>query len=74
MIMKTIESYAVRMVSKVYGYESELDSQRGSAKSKTILDAGCGLGYKAAWFANLSPNSLVVCMDFSDAIFDFAKR
>ena len=32
-----------------------------------IYDAGCGLGYKAAWFAKLAPNSLVIGMDYSDA-------
>ena len=59
---------------KLYGYESELILKETLLNQKTILDAGCGLGYKAAWFANLSPHSLVVCMDFSDAIFDAAKR
>ena len=50
---------------KLYGYESELILKEALLNQKTILDAGCGLGYKStAWFANLSPNSLVVCMDF----------
>ena len=34
-----------------------------------VLDAGCGLGYKVKWFADLSPGTTVIGMDFSDAIF-----
>ena len=41
---------------------------------KVIFDAGCGLGYKAAWFAKLAPNSVVIAMDFSDAAKIAAKR
>ncbi len=33
----------------------------------SIFDAGCGLGYKAAWFARLAPHALVIGMDYSDA-------
>ena len=39
-----------------------------SLKSKIIFDAGCGLGYKAAWFAKLAPESLVVGIDYSEAV------
>jgi SAM-dependent methyltransferase len=38
------------------------------ATCDVIFDAGCGLGYKAAWFAELSPHALVIGMDFSDAV------
>ncbi len=41
---------------------------------KYIFDAGCGLGYKAKWFADLSPNSVVIGMDFSDACIIAAKN
>ncbi|MDA1028254.1 MAG: class I SAM-dependent methyltransferase [Bacteroidetes bacterium] len=37
-------------------------------RCSVILDAGCGLGYKAAWFAEMAPNALVVGMDFSDSV------
>ena len=37
------------------------------ASREVIFDAGCGLGYKAAWFAALAPHALVIGMDFSDA-------
>jgi ubiquinone/menaquinone biosynthesis C-methylase UbiE len=52
---------------KLYGFGTE-DALRDHLKRTTvILDAGCGLGYKAAWFATLAPHALVIGMDFSDA-------
>ena len=58
----------------LYGYTCEQDLENTLRKQRIILDAGCGLGYKAAWFARLAPDSLIVCMDFSDAIFSAAER
>ena len=59
---------------KLYGYESEENLKEYIQSRKIILDAGCGLGYKAAWFSELAPDSLIICMDFSDSIFEAAKR
>ena len=52
---------------KLYGFESENDLSNFLKTKKYIFDAGCGLGYKAKWFADLSPDSTVIGMDFSDA-------
>jgi len=52
---------------KLYGFESENDLANFLKTKKYIFDAGCGLGYKAKWFADLSPDSIVIGMDFSDA-------
>ena len=52
---------------KLYGFGTE-EALREFLQSKPVIfDAGCGLGYKAAWFAQLAPRSLVIGMDFSDA-------
>jgi len=59
---------------QLYGYQSEEKLAQVLHKDKLILDAGCGLGYKAAWFSRLAPNSLVVAMDFSDSIYRVAER
>lgn len=56
-----------RWYLELYGFSSEADLSEFLKSKKVIFDAGCGLGYKAAWFAKLSPESLVVAMDFSDA-------
>ena len=53
---------------KLYGFEDENALADFLRSKKFIFDAGCGLGYKAAWFARLAPESLVVGMDFSDAV------
>jgi SAM-dependent methyltransferase len=52
---------------RLYGFETEQNLASYLASKSIIFDAGCGLGYKAAWFAQLAPHALVVGMDFSDA-------
>ncbi|KRA83198.1 class I SAM-dependent methyltransferase [Altererythrobacter sp. Root672] len=52
---------------KLYGFADEDALRQHLASCRVILDAGCGLGYKAAWFAKLAPHALVVGMDFSAA-------
>ena len=52
---------------ELYGFSSESNLSDFLKSKKVIFDAGCGLGYKAAWFAQLAPDSLVIGMDYSDA-------
>ncbi len=52
---------------KLYGFDNEAALQKHLSNARIILDAGCGLGYKAAWFAKLAPQALVIGMDFSAA-------
>ncbi len=58
----------------LYSFKDEKDLAAYLANKEVILDAGCGLGYKAKWFADLSPESYVIGMDYSDAAFVAAKR
>lgn len=51
----------------LYGFTSEDTLAAFLHDKKVIFDAGCGLGYKAAWFADLAPDSLVIGMDYSEA-------
>jgi SAM-dependent methyltransferase len=51
---------------KLYGFESEQGLRDYLARCRVVFDAGCGLGYKTAWFAGLAPHALVIGMDFSD--------
>lgn len=53
---------------ELYGFNSEHELREFLESKRIIVDAGCGLGYKAAWFAKLSPNSLVLGIDFADSI------
>jgi SAM-dependent methyltransferase len=59
---------------KLYGFESEADLGKHLANKKFIIDTGCGLGYKAAWFARLAPESIVIGIDISDAVNLAAKN
>lgn len=52
---------------KLYGFKNEDALRSHLMACDVVLDAGCGLGYKAAWFARLAPRTLVIAMDFSDA-------
>lgn len=54
---------------ELYGFHTESKLKSELSKCEYILDAGCGLGYKSAWFAELSPKSNIIAMDYSDAIY-----
>ncbi|MDB5861443.1 MAG: Methyltransferase type 11 [Ramlibacter sp.] len=56
-----------RWYLQLYGFGAEEVLAAFLREHKVIFDAGCGLGYKAAWFAELAPESLVIGMDFSEA-------
>jgi len=68
-----IRTYQLLWYLDLYGFKDENDLKVFLQSKKIILDAGCGLGYKAAWFAELSPESIVIGMDFSDAVFAAAN-
>jgi SAM-dependent methyltransferase len=58
----------------LYGFSSEDDLKNYLADKKVIIDTGCGLGYKAAWFAKLAPHAIVFGVDISDSIYVAAKN
>lgn len=52
---------------KLYGFANEQALRDHLSHCRVVFDAGCGLGYKTAWFAELAPHALVIGMDFSAA-------
>jgi ubiquinone/menaquinone biosynthesis C-methylase UbiE len=50
---------------KLYGFPDRVELTNFLRSKNVIFDAGCGLGYKAAWFAELAPQALVIGMDYS---------
>jgi SAM-dependent methyltransferase len=58
---------------ELYGFSSK-EELAEYLKGKVVIDAGCGLGYKAAWFAELAPEATVFGIDISDAVFLAAKN
>lgn len=59
---------------KLYGFDSEDNLAAYLRDKKFIIDTGCGLGYKAAWFAKLAPESIVIGIDISDSLELAAKN
>lgn len=59
---------------RCYGYANEAELAAHLAGCGLILDAGCGPGYKAAWFARLNPMATVVAMDLSESVGLAAQR
>jgi SAM-dependent methyltransferase len=59
---------------KLYGFVSEDALKYYLTTKDTIIDTGCGLGYKAAWFARLAPHATVIGIDISDAALLAAKN
>ena len=57
----------------LYSFDSEDALKEYLQEQDIVLDAGCGLGYKAKWFADLSPETLVLGMDYSDSVFAAGK-
>src|ERR1035437_6496785 len=53
----------------LYGFKSENELAQYLKNKKLIVDTGCGLGYKAAWFAKLAPHAIVIGIDISDAVY-----
>ena len=58
----------------MYGFKDENHLAEHLQRFEYILDAGCGLGYKAAWFAKLAPTSKVIGIDFSSASYTAHQR
>ena len=69
-----IHQFQFEWFLKLYGFETEADLRKYLVGKPFIVDAGCGLGYKAAWLAKLAPNSIVIGIDISDAAIHAAKR
>jgi SAM-dependent methyltransferase len=65
--LETFYAFQREWYLKLYGFADEAAFAAHLERCELILDAGCGLGYKAAWFARLAPHALVVGMDFSAA-------
>lgn len=58
----------------LYGFKDNAELQLFLSKQEYIVDTGCGLGYKAAWFAEMAPQAIVIGIDISDAAHLAAKN
>tara|TARA_B110000003_G_scaffold207102_1_gene206002 strand:+ start:771 stop:1727 length:957 start_codon:yes stop_codon:yes gene_type:complete len=72
--VEELEDFQFKWYLKLYGFKNENELKAFLQSKSVIFDAGCGLGFKAAWFAKLAPNSIVIGMDFSDSAKIAANR
>ncbi len=69
-----LEEFQKKWVLELYGFKT-INGFKEFLKDKyVIIDAGCGLGYKSAWLAELAPHAVVFGIDFSEAAYVAAKR
>jgi ubiquinone/menaquinone biosynthesis C-methylase UbiE len=52
----------------LYGFGTEEKLQEYLRTKNTVIDTGCGLGYKSEWFARLAPETIVIGIDISDSL------
>jgi SAM-dependent methyltransferase len=71
--IEKLYSFQLNWFLKLYGFETKENLIAFLKDKNTIIDTGCGLGYKAAWFAELAPHAIILGTDISDAI-DFAAK
>ena len=66
--------YLKKRFLHLYGFENEEQLACYLKDKQLVFDAGCGLGIKTKWIADLAPNSIVIAMDISDSVYIAAKR
>ena len=69
-----MEDFQKKWLLELYGFKTIERFKDFLADKKVIIDAGCGLGYKSAWIAELAPHATVFGIDFSEAAYVAAKR
>jgi len=53
---------------KLYGFSDETALASYLKNCQYVLDAGAGMCYKSAWFAKLSPSTVIIASEISDSI------
>lgn len=69
-----LEIFQKNWLLDLYGFKTVDGFKEFLKDKKVIIDAGCGLGYKSSWLAELAPHATVFGIDFSEAAFVAAKR
>ncbi len=72
--IKKLYEFQFEWFLSLYGFASENELALYLKTKMLIVDTGCGLGYKAAWFAKLAPHAIVIGVDISDAVLIAAKN
>jgi ubiquinone/menaquinone biosynthesis C-methylase UbiE len=62
-----------RWYLELYGFASEAALAQYLRRCNTVIDCGAGTGNKAAWFAELSPETLIIAVDLSESVLPAAE-
>lgn len=65
---KRMERHQKRWYLDLYGFNNEGELAQFLSRCSIVLDAGAGTGFKAAWFARLSPETKVIAVDISESL------
>ena len=57
----------------LYGFNTENDLANYLHKCEYVLDAGAGMGGKAAWFAQLSPGTVIIAAELAESVYQASK-
>ena len=72
--LETLYQTQYKWFFTLFGFKDEDDIKVFLADKYFIIDAGCGLGYKAAWLAKLAPHATVIGIDISDSVYIAARN
>lgn len=64
-----MEGFQKQWLLDLYGFNTVERLRMFLSDKRVIIDAGCGLGYKSAWLAEMAPKSIVFGVDVSDAVY-----
>jgi SAM-dependent methyltransferase len=64
-----VHEFQFEWFKQLYGFESDEDFKLFLKDKNLILDAGAGLGFKAAWLAKLAPHAIVIGVEISDSVY-----
>lgn len=69
-----VEALKISRFHELYGFRDTTELSNIIEEKKIILDAGSGAGLKSSYLASLAPDSTILSMELSDAIFIAAER
>lgn len=71
------KSFQLDWFLELYGYASTSAFQdyiNSLSKAPSLLDAGCGKGYKAAWLSQITKQASILGIDFSSSVYNASNR
>jgi SAM-dependent methyltransferase len=64
-----VHEFQFEWFKQLYGFESDEDFKLFLKDKNVLVDAGAGLGFKAAWLAKMAPHAIVIGVEISDSVY-----